>query len=366
MSKPRVLVLGGLGFVGRHLVKYLVDNQLASKIRVADKTMVAMARLGKSFTDTFASVDCVQCNLITAEGAAKAFSDPEGDYTIVFNLAAETKLSQQDNVYADGITKLSTTVANEAIKHKIEKFIEVSSAEVYEPNSKPSNESSPLKPWTGIGKAKLNAENALKGISNLPLIIVRPSIVYGPGDVKGLAPRLCIAAVYKKTGDKLEYPSWFEEAKINTVHVQDVANALWHIANNGKSGDIFNLADKNDTDQIKLNSILQTIFGIQTGHLGTIKSEAAKLMKTEDLLEEINGEIIPTWVKMISEAKLDYSPLSPFLDNESLTSKSLAVDGSAVEKTGFTYQYPKVTEAEIKGQLTHAVGEGWFPSGLIA
>ena len=36
-SKPRVLVLGGCGFVGRNFVTFLVQNDLASKIRVADK-----------------------------------------------------------------------------------------------------------------------------------------------------------------------------------------------------------------------------------------------------------------------------------------------------------------------------------------
>jgi len=365
MSKPRVLILGGLGFVGRHLVKYLVENNLASKIRVVDKTMMAMARLGKEFTPAFESVECIQANLITPEGAAKAFTDASGDYSIVFNLAGETKLSQQDSVYADGITKLSASVENEASKHKIDKYICVSTAEVYKPSSKAADETSPLDPWTGIGKAKLKAEEHLKTLS-LPYIIVRPGIVYGPGDTKGLAPRLCIAAVYKKKGEKLEYPQWFEQTKINTVHVKDAARALWHIAMNGGAKEIFNLADKNDTEQKKLNSIIEKVFGIQTGHLGLITSEAAKLMTTESLLEEINGEIIPTWVKMIGEAKLEFSPLSPYLESEALANKNLCIDGSAIEKTGFKYEYPTITEAEIKGQLDHAVKEGWFPSGLIA
>ncbi len=47
MSKPRVLVLGGLGFIGRHLVAYIVDNGLASYIRVADKKLASMSSLFK-------------------------------------------------------------------------------------------------------------------------------------------------------------------------------------------------------------------------------------------------------------------------------------------------------------------------------
>jgi len=365
MSKPRVLVLGGLGFIGRHLVKYLVDKDLASKIRVVDKTILAMARLGKDFTDVFNKVETIQANLINKDSAAKAFTDPEGDYQIVINLAGETKLSQEDTVYAEGITKLSTVVAEEALKHKTEKYIEVSSAEVYEPSSNAAKETTNTKPWNGIGKAKLKAEENLKALKGLPLIIVRPAIVYGPGDVRGLAPRFCMAAVYKKSGEKMEYPDWFEKTKINTVHVRDVARALWHLASNGTAGQVFNLADKNNTDQVKLNVIIEKLFGIKTGHLGTIKSEAIKLLTTENLVEEINSELIPTWVKMTNEAKLDYSPLSPYLEVEALSNKSLCVDGSAVESTGFAFEVPTIGEAEVKEQLKHAVSEGWFPPNLV-
>ena len=44
-SKPSVLILGGMGMVGRNLVSYLVENRLASAIRVADKKMSMLAYL---------------------------------------------------------------------------------------------------------------------------------------------------------------------------------------------------------------------------------------------------------------------------------------------------------------------------------
>jgi len=358
------LILGGLGLVGRHLVRYLVNNGLTSKIRVVDKTMVAMARLGADFEAAFSKVECIQANLISAEGAEKAFQDSSA-FSIVINLAGETKFSQEQTVYNDGITKLSVNVAQAALKYKTEKFIEISSSEVYEPSTKPSNEQAAVKPWTGIGRAKAAAEEQLKALKGLPLIVVRPAIVYGPGDTRGLAPRLCIAAVYKHTGAKMEFPQWFEETKINTVHVTDCAKAIWHIAANGTVGSVYNLADKNDTDQKKLNGILEKIFGIKIGHMGTITSEAIKLMSTENILEEVNGELIPTWVKMSKEAKLDYTPLSPCLDADSLQNKSLCIDGSGIEKTGFKYEHPNVTEELLKEQLKHATDNGWFPPKLF-
>lgn len=51
MSKPNVLVLGGLGFIGRNLVEYLVDNNLAGKVRVADKGLPELVGLSKKQFD---------------------------------------------------------------------------------------------------------------------------------------------------------------------------------------------------------------------------------------------------------------------------------------------------------------------------
>jgi len=320
-----------------------------------------MARLGKEFTDCFASVECVQANLTDPDSVARAFKDSEGDYNIVINLAGETKLSQSDEVYAQGITKLSTNCINEAAKHKTEKYIEVSTAEVYDPSDTPATEASTIKPWTGLAKAKLKVEEELKAKKGMQWIVVRPSIVYGKGDVRGLSPRLCIAAVYKKTGEKMEFPQWFEQQKINAVHVKDVAKALWHLATNGAPNSVYNLAGKDNLDTKKLNVFLEKLFGIKTAPLGTIKSEAIKIMSMEAILDEINGETLPHWLKLVKESKLDYSPLSPYLELEQISNKNLCVDGTKIEKIGFSYDHPAVTADELSAQLAYAVSEGWFP-----
>eukprot|EP01114_Cavostelium_apophysatum_P001367 TRINITY_DN1117_c0_g1_i1.p1 TRINITY_DN1117_c0_g1~~TRINITY_DN1117_c0_g1_i1.p1 ORF type:complete len:369 (-),score=87.04 TRINITY_DN1117_c0_g1_i1:65-1171(-) len=366
-GKPRVLVLGGLGFIGRHLVKYLVENDLTSKIRVADKTMIAMIRLGKEFTDAFDKVEVMQVNLMSPEGAAKAFTDPEGDYPIVINLAAETKLSQQENVYAEGITKLTTTVSSEATKHGVQKYICVSSAEVYGSSSKPCDESAPQKPWTGIGKAKLASEQNIKENKNIPAIVVRPCNVYGPGDTKFVSFLICVASVLKKKGEKLEIPGWWEEIKMNTVHVNDVVKALWHLAANAKPGDVYNLADKNDTDHKKVYKILEKVLpGFKYDTTGFIQGEATKLLGAEGLADVVKDMVMTTWVKMTTENKLEFTPLSPFPYVEYLELKPLCIDGSAIEKTGFKYEHPTVGEAELREQVNDAVAQGWLPASMLA
>ena len=52
-GKPKVLVLGGVGFIGRNFVKYCVDNGLASKVRVVDKKLPATAYLSPDHKAAF-------------------------------------------------------------------------------------------------------------------------------------------------------------------------------------------------------------------------------------------------------------------------------------------------------------------------
>lgn len=64
-QRPSVLILGGCGYIGRNLVQYLLENDLAGFIRVADKILPAMAYLHPDIEPLFesSSVQVVQCDL---------------------------------------------------------------------------------------------------------------------------------------------------------------------------------------------------------------------------------------------------------------------------------------------------------------
>ena len=87
---PNVLILGGVGFIGRHFVKWLVDNKMARFIRVADCMYPTTAGLGAEDEVAFThrSVEYRAANLNQPWSIAKAFSLEEGkQFTYVFNLA---------------------------------------------------------------------------------------------------------------------------------------------------------------------------------------------------------------------------------------------------------------------------------------
>ena len=90
-------------------------------------------------------------------------------------------------------------VAQESVKHGVKKFVHLSTAHVYAPGKKPSKEGSSLDPWTTLAKSHLKTEEDLKAIPNLPLVILRPCMVYGPGDVASLEPRKPRSLLFFKT-----------------------------------------------------------------------------------------------------------------------------------------------------------------------
>jgi len=366
-SKPNVIVLGGLGFIGRNFVEYLVDNNLVGKIRVADKVLPDLAGLTekqmKLFKGSTAVVEFKQANLAREVMVTKVFdTDFKVDY--VFNLAGETKYSQTDEVYKENIIDVSITCAKAAVKASVKRFIEVSTSQVYHGDKKASSEDDKTKPWTKLASAKLQAEEELKKLPGLNVVIVRPAIVYGPGDVLGLTPRIICAAVYKHLGETMEF-LWDKDLKMHTVHVEDVCAALWHLTTHGNSGEIFNLADSNDTDQGTVNKLLENIFGIKTGFMGTIKSKLATSVAMRTVAETANEKHLKPWSDLCKAQNITNTPLTPYLDEELLYNNAYSVDGSRITKTGFAYKHPQVKEETLRQTIKGFITLSYFPADMI-
>lgn len=363
MSKPRVLILGGVGFIGRNLVTYIVENNLADKIRVADKAIPKMSYLSPRQAAAFEKVEFIQANLSREPSLSKAFADDGGAFDYVFNCAGLTKYGQVDQVYQENIFDLSVNCAKKAAETGVKKFIEISTAQIYSADKSASDETDKTKPWTSLAEMKLKVEEELAKIDKLNYVIVRPATVYGSGDRMGLTPRLVIGAVYKHLGEKMKL-LWSEKLRLNTVHVDDVSRAMWLLAEKGERGDVFNLADKADSSQGSINDLLTALFGIETGFFGSVMSNLAKL-NMSGVTEESNEKHMQPWAEMCRAGSIENSPLSPYLDQELLYNNSLCVDGSKIEKLGFSYSKPAPTVELLKEVVQEYIDLGVFPKGFL-
>jgi len=367
-AKPNILVLGGLGFIGRNFVEYVVDHGLVGRIRVADKVLPDLAGLTekqmKLFKGEAAVVDFKQANLAREVMVNKVFDQADFKIDYVFNLAGETKYSQTEEVYKENIIDVSVTCGKAAAKAGVKRFVEVSTSQVYSGDKKPSAEDSKPKPWTKLAKAKLEAEEELKKIQGLNLVIIRPAIVYGPGDILGITPRIICAAVYKHLNETMEF-LWDKELKMHTVHVEDVCAAMWHLTTHGEQGEVFNLADTGDSDQGGICKLLESIFGIKTGFMGTIKSKLATSVAMKTVAETANEKHLKPWSDLCKAKNITNTPLTPYLDEELLYNNAYSVDGTKITKTGFSYKHPELKEETLRATIKGFISLGYFPADMI-
>ena len=66
MDKPNAVVLGGTGFIGRTLVKYLFDEKLCGRVRVVDKVLPVLSWLTEHEKKAFDSFEFLQADLLKA------------------------------------------------------------------------------------------------------------------------------------------------------------------------------------------------------------------------------------------------------------------------------------------------------------
>lgn len=365
-QKPKVLVLGGCGFIGRHLVEFLLDK--SEKIFVLDKTPPQIAWMNEAHSEVFSSPKVVyqSANLITTVGCEKAFEHVDPDIDYVFNLASETRKGQSEGVYREGIYKLTLNVVQQVaskFRHSLKLFIEFSTGTLYANDKTPHKENEKVDLWNFEAKYKYQAEQEVgKNLSNY--IIIRPAIVYGPGDRNGITPRLVVGGIYKHCKEMMKLP-WTADIRTHTVHVHDLVRAVYFLAQNGKHGQIYNVVDEGETTQGDVSSIVSEIFDINHDYWGSTFTTLAKL-DLNDVTDEINEKHMEPWAKICLAGEVPNTPLTPYIHNDALVKKYVSLSGKKLTEAGFTdFKYPRLTKEALEEVLQDFVATGMFPRSLL-
>ncbi|KAI9866564.1 MAG: hypothetical protein M1813_001116 [Trichoglossum hirsutum] len=371
--KPSVLVIGGLGYIGRFLALHLHKNKLASEVRLVDKVLPKLAWLAPEFDEACSQDVFMQADASREQSIARVFDRADGkSWDYVFNCGGETRYSQDDEVYRLRSLQLSVIVGKEAAKRGVKVFIEVSVGMVYKSDSVPRKETDKTKPWMKMAKYKLMAEEELAKIEGLNLAVLRMAHVYGEYSSKYIATAMAMARTYQHLGKEMEF-MYTKDRKINTAHIHDVARALWRTAewfDQGKSGwdkswgnvPLFNIVDHGNTSQGTVEKIISEIFNIPTSFVGYALSALARL-NLDHVVDDVNDELLGPWADLLASANIQRpGPLSPFMEKELLKDRDLALDGSRFENvTGFQYEVPEMTKAEIEKMIESYKRMNWWP-----
>ncbi|KYK55402.1 NAD dependent epimerase/dehydratase family protein [Drechmeria coniospora] len=370
-DKPSVLIIGGLGYIGRFLALHIHRNDLASDVRLVDKVLPQLAWLAPEFSEACSHDKFMQADASRPDALARIFDRPDGkQWDYVFNCGGETRYSQEDEVYKLRSLNLSLNLAKEAARREVKAFVELSTGMVYKPDSSPSKETDKLKPWSKIAVFKLKAEEELAKIEGLNLAVVRLSHVYGPYASQWVATALCMARVYQHLDGEMKW-LWTKDLRTNTVHIHDATRALWAVASwyaagkaNWSHGGVptFNVVDDGETTQGTLASIIGGLFKIETGFQGQLISTFAR-MNLDSVVDDVNDEVLGPWAELLEDAGITRpGPLTPFMEKELLKDTDLSMDGGRLKKLlDFKYEKPTISRELVEEVIDSYKTMKWWP-----
>lgn len=232
MDERVALVTGSTGYVGGYLVRSLRD---------AGWEVRATGRRPRP-DHLPAEVDYQPADLPGDDDLAPLVDG----VTHVFHLAGASSTrsdeEEMERVNVGGTTRLVEAAADA----KVERFLHMSTTAVYGEEEQlplPVQEDVEPHPSRGYGKAKLGAEQAVwkAAEQGLPVVILRPVSVYGPGAVKLLGSAVLDVAIEHRAGfDRLAIHR--EPIEQRMLHLEDLLRATLHLGEHGDAvGRAFNV-----------------------------------------------------------------------------------------------------------------------------
>ena len=202
----KIFVTGTSGFIGGRLVEMLYLSQFAS-VRASVRSWSSAARIARF------PVEIVRCDIMEPEQIAEAMA---GVTAVVHCAYSDTHTA---------IVQGTQNMLEAALKLGVERFVYLSTAEVYGPQAHGQIDENAPYQSTGseYADSKIEAEKLCWAYSakGLPITILRPAIVYGPF---GNSWTVNVAK-------RLQSGNWgtfeqYGEGKCNLVYVDDLVAAI--------------------------------------------------------------------------------------------------------------------------------------------
>ncbi|MBO9202554.1 MULTISPECIES: NAD-dependent epimerase/dehydratase family protein [Niastella] len=251
--KEKVLITGASGFIGFHLIEELLLRKLDVYAAVRPGSNIKHL---KEFNIRFCELDYTNEQLLAKQLAA-------GGFNYIIHAAGATRARSQqmyDTINASYAFNLASA-AVEALGRELKKFVLVSSLAAVGPldsRLRLITEDTTAAPVTAYGRSKLLAEQKLKTLLSLPLIIMRPTAVYGPRERD-------IFIMLRSIHRGIEpYIGRVVDQHLSFIYVKDLAAVTINSLFSNLSNETFNISDGESYDQYELANVAKQILNKKT------------------------------------------------------------------------------------------------------
>jgi dTDP-glucose 4,6-dehydratase len=282
----RFLVTGGAGFIGSNFVRLLVKKYPRDEIAVLDKLTYA-GRL-ENLADIRERITFMKGDICKTEDIAKG-----GPYDVIFNFAAETHV---DRSITDPESFVKTdvlgtcTLLNYALKHDVDRYIQISTDEVYGSTLKESfREGDILDPSSPYSASKAAAEHLVHSFYKtyrLPVLITRSSNNFGPYQFpEKFIPVLIVKAVSDQPlpiyGTGLNVRDW--------LYVDDNCTGIETVYSRGKNGEVYNIGAGNEKTNLEIAKTVLSLLNKSEDLISFVQDRPGHDFRYSIATEKIRG-----------------------------------------------------------------------------
>ncbi len=251
-----ILVTGGAGFIGSNFVRFMVHKYSDYKIVVLDALTYAGNRENLQDLEDLPNFEFHQGNICDRQMVETLVSRCQ----VIINFAAETHVDRsilEAGSFIQTDVVGTFTLLEAARKYTVERYIQISTDEVYGSIEKGSfSEESPLQPNSPYSASKASGDLLIRAYHRtygFPGIITRSSNNYGPYQYpEKLIPLFITNAMEDQPlplyGDGKNVRDW--------LYVQDNCEAIDVVLHHGKDGEVYNIGGGNELENIRITEMI--------------------------------------------------------------------------------------------------------------
>lgn len=279
MSKKKVLVTGGAGFIGGNFVQYMVNKYKQYEIYNLDALTYAGDLTKHRSIESHDNYHFIKADISDRKIITDLFKKEKFDFVVHFAAESHVDRSISNPEIFVMTNVMGTQVLLDAAKENgITKFVHVSTDEVYgELDFDPTiffTEETPLQPNSPYSASKASSDMLVRAYYEtykLPVNITRCSNNYGPYHF----PEKLIPLTISRVVNDQSVPIYGDGKNIRDwLHVLDHCTAIDLVLHQGEVGEVYNVGGHNERTNLEV-----------------VKTIIKTLGKSEDLIEFVEDRL---------------------------------------------------------------------------